>query len=269
MFNLQKFKNNPLLNVIFLILIFCQTSRIFSKTKKHAQNITNPVPTREKSFRPIRASNISDLREILKNNNFFVTQKGFSYYFLTDFDGVLLPQSGSLEENIDPELAEIIDELKSSKRVIVGGITNRSKKKASTSLSAFQESFGGFNLLIDRPEESFGENGLLKDGVFYVGHTFDKGTALEIIFNKIKENDKKFDPSKIFLCYIDDSPKNLKKINKACKKIGIDNPVIIHYLASDKSMESVAFGGFMNGKFQNKFRRFVRKHFPMFERSFF
>lgn len=268
MSNLQNLHKKLILGSCFFVLIFCQTISLSSKTKKLAISTTNSTTITKRTFRPIRASSIDGLRKILTQFKFFNPQEGFHYYFITDFDGVLLPQSGSEEENIDPAFAEIIEELKDQK-VIVGGITNRSKKKSKESLSAFEQAFGRFNLLPDLPEEFFGQKGLFKQGVFYVGHTFSKGKALEVIIDRIKERDKTFDPSKIILCYIDDSPNNLIKINRRCRKIGIKNHVIIHYLADDNSMQSVAFGGFMNGKFQNKFRRFVRRHFPMFERSFF
>lgn len=265
MFNLPNLQKKIILSSFCFVSIFFQPISLSSTTKKQALSTTNSFP---KAFRPIRASSIEGLRQILTQFNFFNPQEGFHYYFITDFDGVLLPQSGNAEENIDPAFAEIIEELKDQK-VIVGGITNRSKKKSKESLSAFEQAFGGFNLLPDLPEEFFGQKGLFKQGVFYVGHAFSKGKALKTIIDRIKERDKTFDPSKIILCYIDDSPNNLIKINKTCRKIGIKNPVIIHYLADDQSMNSVSFGGFMNGKFQNTTRRFFRKHFPMFEKSFF
>ncbi len=228
----------------------------------------------------IKISSVEALRDFLNENVFSKRREDKTYYFLTDLDGVLCPQGGSEKENIDPVFAQIIKDLK-SKNVVVGAITNRNDSESKKSLKAFDQAFGGFNLLKIRGannnwENRWGQKSLFKKGIFYVGHIFNKGRALEIIFERIigehylYGKKEKPNPKDFVLIYVDDSPKNLKKIRAAAEKIGIGKIITIHYLASDQSMDSVKKGGFLNGIFQNKMRRFVRDYLPeSVEESFF
>lgn len=174
---------------------------------------------------------------------------------LFDFDGIVFPLGGSGPQHFDQEFGNLIKELKAV-GVTVGGLTHRSDKSASKSRQTFAQYFGGFNML-PGVFHRVSEHTSIQGGSFYVNRYFDKGVAIKEIFRKINKGPgRKIGPNTTVV-FIDDMPRNLKNVARACREQAVGKLINIHYVASWKAAKRVKIGGFFVGPVQLAYRKFA------------
>lgn len=191
---------------------------------------------------------VADVEEVLQAEGFF--EPGKNKLVLFDFDGVIFVLGGSELKHIDMKMAELVKKLKKAK-VTVGGLTNRTNRSAYKSIFACKQAFGGFNMLQGVNHWFTPKYSSIQKGIMYNGRRVDKGLALEEIFKRINAD------SDTEVAFLDDSPQNLKDVERACRARGIKKLVNIHYVASWRAAKRVQVGGFFVGPVQLTYRKLV------------
>lgn len=210
----------------------------------------------------VQANDIGDILTALDAENFFCRADKDSKLTLFDFDGVVFPLGGSMEQNADREFIELIKDLKMYS--VVGGLTKRRgrafmpaascdlSKRTRKCITTFGQNSVEFDLL-PGVSEKFAGDSVLVNGVFFVGvqEQMSKGLAIEKIFERLE--DKKL-PKKVVL--VDDSLQNLNSVERRCldRKIQF---LGIHYLAPGKAVKSVEMDKMTYG-FQWALRKTIR-----------